>query len=150
MFNLCPEKEIDLSKVSASCERLKYRQTWKELIHHEIEPHNKRQPQKIKENTDVKCELCTETSLKNDHEENSNPKWVEQIELITDVTESKDKLAAMNKLNDQRDLFVAGFLNNQRTLGIVVHSHEVNTQEHPNFAVNRVSVNIYIGHPCSQ
>ena len=30
------EKEIDLSKVNASCERLKYRQTWKELIHHEI------------------------------------------------------------------------------------------------------------------
>ena len=30
------EKEIDLSKVNASCERLKYIQTWKELIHHEI------------------------------------------------------------------------------------------------------------------
>ena len=59
------------------------------------------------------------------------------------MSETKDKLAAVNKLNDKRDLFVEGFLKNPRTLGIVVHSHKVDTQEHPNFAVNRVSVNIF-------
>ena len=51
------EKEIDLSKVSESCKGLKYRQTWKELIHHEIEVHRKEQLQKINENANEECEL---------------------------------------------------------------------------------------------
>ena len=59
------------------------------------------------------------------------------------MTDSKDKLEAMNKLNDQRDLFVEGFLKKPKTLGIVVHGHKMNTKEHPNFAVSRVSVNIF-------
>ena len=92
-----------------------------------------------------------QTLLGKDHGENVNPKtkeklryrqsWEEQIELITNMTESENKLTAMNKLIDQRDTFVGGFLKNPKTLGIMVYSHKVNTQDHPNFAISRVSVN---------
>ena len=112
------EKEEDLSKISESV-RLKYRQKWNELIHYEIETHRRNQLHKTEEDTDDECELCTETSLKRDQEEDYNPIEKEHIDLTTDVSESKDKLAAVNKLNDQRDLFVEGFLKNTRTLGIV-------------------------------
>ena len=93
------------SRISESV-TLKYGQKWKELISYDIETHRRNQLHKTEEDTDDECELCTETSLKIYQEENSNPILREHIDLTTDVSESKDKLAAVNKLNDQRDLFV--------------------------------------------
>ena len=78
-----------------------------------------------------------------------NRKWMEPDEnntideLKTCMTKSENKLTAMNKLIDQRDLFFGGFLRNTKTMGIVVHSHKMNTQDHPNFVKSCISVNIF-------
>ena len=78
-----------------------------------------------------------------------NRKWMEPDEnntideLKTCMTKSENKLTAMNKLIDQRDSFVGGFLRNPKTMGIVVHSHKMNTQDPPNFVKCCIAVNIF-------
>ena len=68
---------------------------------------------------------------------------MEPEELKTCMTESEIKLTAMNKMIDQRDSYVGRFLRNPKTMGIVVYSHKMNTQYHPNFVKCRISVNIF-------
>ena len=46
-------------------------------------------------------------------------------------------------MKDQIYSFVGGFLRNPKTMGIVVHSHKMNTQDHPNLVKSCISVNIF-------